>query len=366
MDRKKVLQNVFTAMNVAEQVMAAKEEGRSPLNASVALSAFFSRRFSSPESFKGSLDGLVYLSRKDFPELREREIVTFRSGNHRLKGYLYRAPIAKGLILYVHGLMGCADDKYAIAQAYFLRKGYDVFAIDLTASGASEGMGVPGLHQSALDVAAAEEYLCSRADLAGLPLYRFGHSWGGYGVSAALNLSTKARAVAELSGFDTPLKEMLALPKEKIGMDVDFGRDELAEALQARCGDLYDLSASKGIYAHPEVRVLLAHGEEDHTVPMKGASIYDNVAEGTVNVTKVGLPRTGHMDIFFSPESRAYASMVMAMGKEMIARYGKKLSDVPPRAIEEFQSSFNPAMTSVPNAELFDRIDAFYGGGYLP
>ena len=136
MDKRK-LQNIFTALNVAEKVVAAKQQGKSPINADTALSAFFSRRFSSPESFAESLDSFIYLSRKDLPELSSPEEVYFPSGQNTLHGYLYRADSAKGLILYVHGLMGSSEDKYAIPQAYFLRKGYDVLAIDFTASGRS-------------------------------------------------------------------------------------------------------------------------------------------------------------------------------------------------------------------------------------
>lgn len=155
-----------------------------------------------------------------------------------LRGYLYRNGLSKGLVLYVHGIKGQADDYYAIGEDYFVRKGYDVFAIDLTASGRSEGMGIDGLHQSALDVKAAYEYIRSRGDFEHCPIYFFGHSWGAYGVAASLNFpNVRPCAIAAMSGFNTPLEEMLALPSSALGIPLDIGKEDLKAALKAREGN---------------------------------------------------------------------------------------------------------------------------------
>jgi len=354
MDAKKFFQALFTGANVGEAFQNA--EGRI-LDPSIALAAAFSRRFSDEDSFEKTLDSKIFLSRKDFPSLKEREVVRFPSGKNMLCGYLYRVDLAKGLLIYVHGIKGQADDYYAIGEDYFVRMGYDVFAIDLTASGRSQGMGIDGLHQSALDVKAAYEYILSRGDFDAMPKYLFGHSWGAYGVGASLNFpAVRPNAIAVLSGFDTPLKEMLGLPASKIGFEVDFGKEELEAALKARCGEYYDLSASKGI-RNSKVPAIVLHGDNDTTVPMK-ASIFGALNED--EATKVLIPSRGHADVFLCDESVAYANDVRGMGKVMTDVYGKDVTQIPKGMMDSFLSSFDRRMTSLINVKVFEKIVGFF------
>lgn len=354
MDPKKVIQGLFTGLNIADSYMKSGQK----MSPEVGLSAFFDRRFSDIDNLEHDIRYYVYCCRKDYPLLQDREVVSFYSGRNLLKGYLYRTEgVSRGLVLCVHGMAGMADDFYALSQNYFLNHGYDVFAIDLTASGASEGHGIPGLHQSALDVAAASDYLDSRIDVKNLPRYFFGHSWGGYGVSASLAFHPHVRAIAEVSGFDTPLKEMTAIPGAKLGVEVVLPREDIEEPLRVRAGEYYDLSASKAIM-ESGVPSLLLHGEDDQTVPIRHASIIES-AEGH-NVTKLFFPGKGHMDIFYAPSSIAYARNVMGMAQELTARYGKDVARIPKNEMKNFLSSFDKRMTSVPDEALYGPILEFF------
>ncbi|MCR5348183.1 MAG: alpha/beta hydrolase [Bacilli bacterium] len=360
MDPRKVLQNVFTALNIAD---AVKHSENGALDPSVALSAFFSRRFSDEEGYKHNVDYLVWLIREEIPELAHRETVRFPSSGNTLCGYLYRTPssITKGLVLYVHGIMGCADDKYAIAQAEFLRRGYDVLAIDLTCSGRSGGSSISGLQQSAYDVVAAYRFILSRNDLKNLPLYFFGHSWGAYGVAASLGLGAKPHAIAAMSGFDEPLKEMLGLPSEKAGVDLSFlGKQGLEEALRQRVGENYDLSASRSVLDHPDVSCLVIHGDNDHTVPLKGVSTFDALSgKGASFLLR---PGAGHMDIFYSLPAREYAKQAMESAKDLLTAYGGKYDAIPESEKQRFASTYDKRMCSVLDKDLFDRVDEFFLG----
>ena len=354
MDPKKIIQGLYTGLNIAD---AYQKGGCSALTPEVALSAFFDRRFSDASTLNATIFSHLYLSRKDFPALAEREEVTFLSGSNYLAGYLYRASLSRGLVLYVHGMNGMADDLYSIGQNYFLTHGYDVFAIDLTASGRSEGHGVPGLHQSALDVSAAIAYVTSRYDLMSQPLYLFGHSWGAYGVCASLHFPSSVRAVAALSGFDTPLKEMAAVPAARVGFPMALPTEGLDEPLRIRAGANYNLSASKSI-ASSGVPTLLIHGAKDSTVPLQGASTYE--ATEAPNATKLLCPDKGHMDIFYDSTSIAYANQVKDMARELTERYGKLVSNVPQDEWNAFLNRFDPRMTSVLDENLFGKIDSFF------
>lgn len=353
MDPKKVLQGLYTGLNIADAYLKTGQK----MSPEVGLSALFDRRFSDLEAWKHSIRSLVYCSRDDFPSLQEREVVSFLSGPNRLKGYLYRASVCRGVVLYVHGLSDMADGLYAVGEDYFLRHGFDVFAIDLTASGGSEGHGIPGLHQSALDVVAASTYLDSRADLCGLPRYFFGHSWGGYGVSASLKFHPTVRAVAEVSGFDSPLKEMTAIPMGKMGITEALPRAGIEEPLRQRAGEYYDLSASEAV-AHNNVPILLLHGERDTTVPLKTAALID-FASGP-NVTKRYFPDRGHMDILYDAASVAYAKPIMEMAGALTKQYGRDIAHIPVEELSRFTSSFDKRMTSLPNEDIFGAAAEFF------
>lgn len=356
MDRKKLFDHLFTALHIAE---AVNNSNGHPVNADVALTAFFSHRFSDAEGYKSRLDYLMYLSREFIPELGRRGEATFYSGRNLLQGYRYYAKgTSKGLVVFVHGIMGCADDKYAIFQAEMLRRGYDVFAFDLTASGRSQGQEISGLQQSAYDVAAALDYLRSTGECPlGMPVFLFGHSWGGYGVAASLGLGARPTAVVSVSGFASPLKEMLGLPSSYFGGAVPLGEGELSEALRRRVGEHYDLSAYEGVRGSG-VPTLLIHGDQDKTVPLEGVSLLHE-AQGLPNVETILRQGYGHMDVFFDPRAVDYAKKVKEMGEELIARYGKSLESVPKEEIEGFERCFNRRLCSALDQGLFDSIDAF-------
>lgn len=352
MNAKKVLEGLFTGLEIANSV----RNSDSKMDPGVALSAVFSRRMSDEESFAASIESKIYLSRKDFPLLSSREEFRFVSGKNKLAGYLYRAEgVSKGLVLYVHGIKGQADDNYAIWQNRFVEAGYDVFAIDLTASGRSGGMGIDGLSQSAIDVSNAYKFVSTSPDIPREPVFFFGHSWGGYGVVASTGLGAKPSAICAFSGFDSPLKEMLGLPAERIGIPLDFKKEELVEALKMRCGELYDLSGSRSVEA-TDIPVFLAHGEFDNVVPLP-ASLYQNVRGAD---EKVLVPGKSHMDIFFDPKAIEVANAARELAKD---RFGKLLRDIrqiPESEMREFEATFDRRMTSIVDENLFRMVDSFF------
>ena len=125
------LSKIARGLKVASALM--EDEGR--ITPDVILDGFFSGRFSDTKKYFESIHSLIEMNQRDFPDLAQRELVTFPSGKNILQGYLYHKENPKGLILYVHGLKGMADDQYAMGIHEFLVRGYSVFAFDLTCSG---------------------------------------------------------------------------------------------------------------------------------------------------------------------------------------------------------------------------------------
>ena len=242
--------------------------------------ALFGRRLSSVPEEK-SFSTLTYYDRDDCPDLSSRLEVDFPSGENSLKGYFYQAKEAKGTFLFAHGIHGYADDYCAPIQSYLLEEGYSVFAIDLTASGRSQGEGIYSLAQGAYDVKAALEYLFAQSDFyAPLSnLYLAGYSWGAYSVAASLNFSyqSSVKGVLCFSGFDNPKEEMLSLARNYVGFLADFNSLTFDWGLATKMGEDRYLSASEGILASG-AKACIIHGDEDITVPLSG-SIYEKLEE---------------------------------------------------------------------------------------
>ena len=342
------------AIHIADTVLNSNQG----IDHNVVMEAMFGHRFSSEDSFSTSWNSLVYLQHKDFESLRYPSRHYFKSGENTLCGYLYRVDYAKGLIIYVHGMSGSAFDWYAIGQNEWLRRGYDVFAIELTASGNSEGNGIKSLSQSAFDVAEAVKYVQSVPTLSGLPLFLFGHSWGGYGVCGALSLISGVKAVASLSGFATPLLEMVAVPAAKVhGLPI-IDPKPLEEALYKRAGENANLSAIESI-RRSSVPVMAVHGGEDKVVPYQEASIlYHGL--GLSSLTPVYIENREHVNIFFSENACKTLINAFEIIKGYKQQYGKDFHRIPVEIKQRLEASINKEACSEINQQLFDEIDFFF------
>ncbi len=119
----------------------------------------------------------------DYPFL-ENDPVTFpaKRGYNYVGYYYYDRSVTdfKGLIVISHGIFD-GHLNYLPEIAYFARNGYKIFAFDNTGSHMTGGKSLRGLPQSAEDLNTALQFITKENTL---PLFLFGHSWGGYAVSA--------------------------------------------------------------------------------------------------------------------------------------------------------------------------------------
>lgn len=291
-------------------------------------SSIFSGRQSEKGKGEKSFASLTYDDRDDFPSLSFRKEVAFPSGGNSLKGYFYQAEEAKGTFLFAHGLHGHSDDATAMVQDWIYRQGFSVFAIDLTASGGSEGEGISSLAQGAYDVKAALEYLFAQTDFFAPMgnLYLCGYSWGAYSAAASLNFDYpfKISGVLCFSGFETPEGEMIALARNYVGFLADMNALTLDWGMATRVGEDRFLSASQGILSSG-AKAYLVHGGEDSTVPL-GASVYQCLDEGE-KVKKKIKEGFGHVRPWVEASSRKKSEdLEKRCAEQGLEEYGKALS----------------------------------------
>lgn len=289
----------------------------------------------------------------------DRTLVEFQSGQNTLTGYVYGGMNQKGLVVISHG-QGYGAEDYLPQTLYFVDHGWRVLAFDNTGTYASQGKSSVGLSQSLLDLEAALAFIENSPELRGLPVMLFGHSWGGYAVTAVLSEGTPVRAVVSAAGYDSPMGLIQEQLKRQLGIvgivEIPFGR--LYQALLF--GGAAHRTAVDGINASG-VPVMIIHGTADQDILFDGASIMARKADIT-NPKVVYLPvsaeiRNDHRNLFRSDAALAY---IRERNQAYRLVYDQYNGEVPDEIKAQFYAGIDKSRTSQLDADLMQAIDRFF------
>lgn len=326
----------------------------------IAQIAIFDHRGSDERTYFDSFEAHLFKTQKDFPALAKRKILHFFSGQNRLAAYLYETDAPKALLICAHGFTSLADGTGAIIQDYFLHRGYDVLAVDFTASGNSEGNSIGGMYQSAYDLQACLNFVHQDRKLSKLPILLLGHSWGGFGVCGVLNFDQSPKAVVEMSGYVSPDALMLAEAKSKAGPFAELTKPDMDAALKERAGTKGFLSAVSGINKARKTPVLLIQGGLDETVPVQDCSIFDQDAQiKNRHVEKLFYPKKHHEDIWYALDSCAYIAGFRKAEADLLAQY-KKWANVPTETRRACYNLIDKEKSSQLDYPMMESIDHFF------
>src|SRR5690606_4479676 len=153
------------------------------------------------------------------------------------------------------------------------------------------------------------DYVGTRSDIGNLPLTLYGHSWGGYAVTAVLNKRGDIRGVVSLAGFNAPM-ELLAEQAHKMMGPFAYVMYPYEWAYQRLLfGETAGLTAAEGI-SRANTKVLLIHGENDDMISYVRTSIISHREEiDNPNVTYRTCREDGHdghNDLCLSDDAIAY------------------------------------------------------------
>lgn len=229
-------------------------------------------------------------------DIEKREI-QFDSKGNTLRGYLWGDPDNQKLIIISHGLGGMSNNYYS-EMIDFVKHGYLVMTFDNTGTAKSDGKGTTGLSQSAVDLHNALRFTENDETLKDLPVYLFGHSWGGHAVTAVLNYEHAIRAVVSVAGYNSNGGIMLEWMKTSMGMG-GFAYPVFPFAAfwsWTAAHGAYNYTGIKGINKS-DVPVLIVQGGRDDIVWED--SLYNHRDEITNEKTEYYfLAEAGHNDIF--------------------------------------------------------------------
>ena len=203
------------------------------------------------------------------------EPVTFPSKRgYKYTGFYYHDESYdsfRGLIVFSHGIFD-GQLSYLPEIAYFARRGYKIFAFDNSGSHLSGGK-----------------------SLRGLPQYLFGHSWGGYAVSAVHCYHLyDIKAVFVQSGFDRTSEMVLEEGSAMMGRWIYILRAYIKLYERMKYGKAAGYTAHAGIAKATAngTKFLILHSTDDKTISLKN-SVLANV-EKNDNITLITEKNKGH------------------------------------------------------------------------
>lgn len=296
---------------------------------------------------------------EDYKDKYSRTSINFKSGKNTLQGYIYGEDNNKGLVVVSHGIGG-GHEGYINEIIWFVDHGWRVFAYDCTGSCESEGDSTRGLPQSALDLDSALKYIEKDDSLSKLKVCLFGHSWGGYAVTAVLNFDHKVAASASIAGYAKPMQMIIEFAE---GM---MGKFAYAEYPFIWCynkflfGENSSLSAVDGINKS-DTPVMIVHGEGDQMIGYDRSSIIskkDEITNPNVEYYTISGKYSGHNSIFQSDDVNEYLE---ALDKELDLLSENYLDgEIPDDVLQMFFDKVDKQKANGVNEEMIEKINRFF------
>lgn len=247
----------------------------------------FDQRFESYEPL------MLYVN--DFDGLRREKYEFTSDKGQNLTGYLYRSEGEQhGIIVMAHGFGGGGHNSYMDCANYFARHGYCVFAYDATGNDESEGKGVGGFPQGVIDLDHAITFVEKSGNFPDLPIFLFGHSWGGYSVCSVLTYHPEVKAVIACSGVNSSAEMFEAEGKRQAGAGIYLMMPFVRLYEQMKFGSYASNTAMDG-FASSDAAVMILHSADDEVVPIEyGYDIYYKKYQNDPRFTFVRFEDQGH------------------------------------------------------------------------
>ena len=285
---------------IAAALMAGSISMGPVIAVNVVYEKYFNRRITTYDP--------LYYSIEDFPHLR-RERHTFKTDSNRnLVGYMYYYPSVsqKGLVVLSHGYGGGGQRTYMDCTNYLCKHGFYVFAYDATGNDESEGTGIGGFPQGIIDINHAIEYVESLDMFNKLPLFLFGHSWGGYNSANALYYHPEVKAIVSISGFNNSIEMIKHHGYQYGGASADNMIPFVSNKEQQMFGRYADSSAMKA-FANSTSGVFIIQSYDDPVVLYEsGYKFYYDTYKNDPRFKFILYENRGHNTVYFDESSIKY------------------------------------------------------------
>lgn len=261
----------------------------------IAYRSILDTRFETQEPLNFSIEEFENLKRKKY---------IYQSNKNNLNGYLYyndSIQNASGIIVVVHGL-GSGHIVYMEAINYFVNNNYYVFSYDSSGTDSSEGK-IRGVPQQLIDLKYTIDYLEYIDIINDLPIFLFGHSWGGYAVSNVINFCDNIEAIVSISGFNSSKDIILSYGKKYVSLVAYVGLPIVKLYESMRFGK-YATSNAVEAFENSDTKVMIIHSEDDDIVPMEaGYNLYYEKFKDSKRFKFIKFEKRGHSFVIYSDQA---------------------------------------------------------------
>ena len=282
------------------------------------------------------------------------EAISFYSDDVLLKGNYFSIENPKGIVLVAHGIHAGGDD-YLNVIGYFLDNGYNVFSFNYKGTYESEGDSTVGLCESLVDVDHAIKHIQQNEKYNKLPLFLFGHSWGGYAVTSALEINNNIKACASVSGMNSGYTMIVEKAQQYVGQLSKTSKPFFDIYQKFLFKDYVKYKGDKGIN-NSNIPVVIAHGADDSLIVYNKQAIIahkDKITNPNVKYY-VGKGYQGdHSDILLSNDAIIYKKEIKSELRLLEMQKGKKLSY---EELQNFYKTVDHLKYSEVNKDLMDLI----------
>ncbi|WP_022755428.1 alpha/beta hydrolase family protein [Butyrivibrio fibrisolvens] len=237
---------------------------------------------------------------EDFEGLQCSEYTFPSDKGQNLAGYLYSyGEEQHGIVVLAHGFGGGGHNSYMDCADFFARNGYYVFAYDATAMDKSEGDRLGGVPQGVIDLDYAISFVEANDDIPELPIVLFGHSWGGYCVSAVLTYHPEVKAVIECCGFDRSSDMFESAGKDQAGSIIYAMTPFIRIHEMIKFGKYATNTAMDG-FDVTDAKVMIVHSADDDVIGIEyGCDKYYEKYKDDSRFTFMRFENRGHNDILY-------------------------------------------------------------------
>lgn len=243
---------------------------------------------------------------------------------------------------------------------WFVDHGYQVLCYSNTGCWDSEGKNCIGLNQSVLDLDAALTWVESESRFDGVPVFLYGHSWGGYAVASIFHFDHDITASASIAGFNQAMPMILEWGEGMMGPLIYAEYPFIWINQKLTFGETFGLTAVDAINS-TDTPVLLLHGDQDATVGYDTVSIIsqkDNITNPNVQYVTCGKEgQNGHNSLFQAADKIAYMDEIQAVYDELYERYDH---EIPENVDREFYAGIDKFRASAVDTDFMETVLAFY------
>jgi hypothetical protein len=129
----------------------------------------------------------------------------------------------------------------------------------------SEGDGLGGVPQGVIDLENAISFVESSDDIPDLPVVLFGHSWGGYCVSAVLTYHPEVKAVIECCGFNRSSDMFESGGKDQAGSMI-YSMTPFIRIHEFIKFGKYSMNTAMDGFDSTDARIMVVHSADDGVI----------------------------------------------------------------------------------------------------